>query len=217
MRTNEVKNCTLRKKVFCTGPEEGKMKISTSPTNQPRKDSFHLYFLSPHLSQFHRTRDQRYAPVYFGGEIFYRNSGFTALLNTNLFVLKNSTWLRSNSIEYVSASAILSLFCCTDCLSFCLIVCLFFLPYYVPRDLTLYPVGQPQSNAWLSPSACRMSPWRHPEFVRFCLPHPCQSVSICWFRVILTRYNIIAFVKSRTTQSTPYSITISKSIYLVWE
>ncbi len=49
-------------KVFCTG--------TTSPTNQPRKDPFHLYSLSPHYSpKFHQSagaihlRSLRQSPI----------------------------------------------------------------------------------------------------------------------------------------------------------
>jgi hypothetical protein len=52
------------KKKFCTGPtggwsSQGRTKASCismkSPTDQPRKDPFHLYSLSPHSPQFQQS------------------------------------------------------------------------------------------------------------------------------------------------------------------
>ncbi len=58
MGTNEVKQCAVRKNIFCNGPtraaEAGKNLLYTntmSSTNQSRKDPF-MYYLSPYLPYF---------------------------------------------------------------------------------------------------------------------------------------------------------------------
>jgi hypothetical protein len=63
--THKLKKCTVRKKIFRTGnwadqSGQGRTKVSCTgtagPTNQPRKDQFHLYSLSPHSPQFQPER-----------------------------------------------------------------------------------------------------------------------------------------------------------------
>ncbi len=62
MGTNELKQYTVRKKIFCTGPSssQGRTTISCTgmkspPTNQPMKIPFHLYSLSPHSPQIQQA------------------------------------------------------------------------------------------------------------------------------------------------------------------
>jgi hypothetical protein len=58
----EIEKVYGEEKIFCTGPTrtaKSEQKISctgtASPTNQPRKDRFHLYSLSPHSPQFQQS------------------------------------------------------------------------------------------------------------------------------------------------------------------
>jgi hypothetical protein len=62
MGTNELKQCTVRiKKYFVLGRlEQPKLNKNLSyqhkiPMNQPKKDLFHLYSLSPHLPQLQQS------------------------------------------------------------------------------------------------------------------------------------------------------------------
>jgi hypothetical protein len=52
----KMKKRLVRKVIFCTGltraAKAGQKSSTTSPTNQPRKDPFPMYSMSPHLTQF---------------------------------------------------------------------------------------------------------------------------------------------------------------------
>ncbi len=56
---NEFKQCTVREKIFCTWPTRaakvGQKSLVPARKAQPRKESFHSYSLSPHLSQFQQS------------------------------------------------------------------------------------------------------------------------------------------------------------------
>ncbi len=72
MGTNKVKKCAVWKIIFCTwltrATKAGK-KIyctgTTSPTNQPRKDTFHMCSKSPHLPQFQSSSQQLATPLWY--------------------------------------------------------------------------------------------------------------------------------------------------------
>jgi hypothetical protein len=67
----------VRKKIICTAStiaaKAGQQFLvgtgKTSPTNQPRKDPFHLYSLSPHSPQFQQSAGA--TPLYSPSETKY--------------------------------------------------------------------------------------------------------------------------------------------------